>query len=258
MKKIMLFLFLIFFVVVATAHSGQFGPPEPAAKDKHWVLDVGYFYSESKWSPSNSDSFNEGVVKQNQAYVQASYGFLKNFEGYARVGGVSMKIDGSFDFDNSQDFNSGFKPFVTIGMKRFFNINHYLGISPFVQGSLFSDYSDQKTGTVTVSGLQFPVSADISFKRPWEINAGLGLQTKIKEAILYTGPFLYWSGADAETTIKISTFTFQSSAAYSDKNNVGVFVGLKLPLALVRNLNFNLEAQFRSWVSTGLAMSYMF
>ena len=257
--KLIIAMFLVFFVAVTTAHSGQFGPPEPTAKDGHLALGVGYFYSESKWSTSSS-GFTEIAAKQNQAYLQVSYGFLKGFEGYARLGGANIKLSDAFAFNSPQDFSDSFKPFGTFGVKGVFNITSCLGIGPFVQGSIFSDYSDQKIGTMTVSGLGLPVSMDIKVKRPWEVDVGLALQAKISKAVLYAGPFLYWTGADIDETARVSfrgtTFTSSASAAYSEKNNVGGFVGLGLPL--VKGLSINLEGQFKTRTSAGAALSYAF
>jgi len=258
-KVVVVAMFLVFFVAVATAHAGQFGPPEPTAKDGRLALGVGYFYSESKWSTS-ARNFTDVVAKQNQAYLQASYGFLKNFEGYARLGGANVKLSDAFTFNSPQDFNDSFKPFGTVGVKGVFNITSRLGIGPFVQGTLFSDYSDQKAGIVTVSDFDLPVSLDIKVKRPWEVDIGLALQTKISKTILYAGPFLYWTGADADGTAKVSfggrTRNVSASATYREKNNIGGFVGLSLPT--VKGLSFNLEGQFKNRISAGAALNYAF
>lgn len=262
MKKLTAVITALFAVVAVgstTAFAGQFGPPEPTAKDGHLALGVGYFYSESKLSTSAS-GFSEIVAKQNQAYLQASYGFLKSFEGYARVGGANIKLNDAFAFNAPQDFSDSFKPFGTVGVKGVFNLTSWLGIGPFVQGSIFSDYSDQKTGTVTLFGLGLPVSMDIRVKRPWEVDVGLALQAKISKAILYAGPFLYWTGADVDETAKVSfsgmTFSGSQSATYSEKNNVGGFVGVSLPL--VNSLSLNLEGQFKTRTSVGAALNYAF
>ncbi|MCL5061711.1 MAG: hypothetical protein M0Z70_07045 [Nitrospiraceae bacterium] len=258
MKKVVLVIVvLMLFTMGSVVYAGQFGPPEPAAKEGGVALGVGYFYYTAKWKPKDSD-WEEGKVRQNQAYLQASYGFIKNGEIYLRVGGADAKLKEAF-FDNS-DFKRGLKPFGTLGVKGVFNITPSFGIGPFLQASLFPSYKDDTTGTATISGI--PVSGTETLKviKPREINIGLGLQGKIGEAILYGGPVIYWEKAKADWTftgtIAGIPVSLSDSTTYKEKNNIGGFAGVRLPLG--KGLNFEVEGQLKSRFSMGGALTYSF
>ena len=140
---------LILFVTSSMVHAGQFGPPEPAAKEGKATLGIGYFYYSSKFKPTDTVNWEEGKGTQNQAYLQLGYGFTKNWEAYLRVGGADSKGKDSFltnaDDPNASgfksDFKDGLKPFGTIGVKGVFNVSPSFGIGPFIQASLGSSHN---------------------------------------------------------------------------------------------------------------------
>lgn len=261
MKKVMLVIgVLILFVTSSVVYAGQFGPPEPAAKEGKAALGIGYFYHSAKWKPKD-DAWETVKAKQSQAYLQVSYGFTKNWEAYLRLGGANAKIKNAFytsedDPDLSgfkSDFKDGLKPFGTIGVRGVFNVSPSFGIGPFLQASLYSSYKDETTGTI----LGIPASQEMKVKKPREINLGLGLQYKIGEAIIYGGPVAYWTRAKAEWTGTITGVgTDTDSTTFKEKNNVGGFAGVRLPLG--KGLNFEVEGQLKSRFSMGGALTYSF
>ncbi len=96
------------FVLTASAQAGNFGPPEPEAQAGNVSLGVGYFYSSDSLKPSD-DSFvdqpnfwQKTTFVQNQAYLQANYGFFKDWEVYGRLGGADLRSKEIFYYTNSR------------------------------------------------------------------------------------------------------------------------------------------------------------
>lgn len=254
MKRIWLVIaFLIFLAADSFVYAGQFGPPEPVSKEGKISLGLGYSYYSAKWKSKDTEDWIESKVKQNQAYIQASYGFIKNSEIYLGIGGADIKAKDAFDFNNPQDFKDSSKPFGTIGIKGIFNITPSLGIGPFLQATLlFSDYKDEKTGDI--SGI--PVSATLKYKKPWDVNLGIGFQTKIGDTVLYAGPFAYWTRAKVEAEATALGITVTDSTTYKEKNNLGGFAGFRLPLG--KGFNLEVEGQLKSRFSAGSSLVYLF
>ena len=132
-KLIIVMCFLVFFVAVATAHSGQFGPPEPTAKEGKLSLGVGYSHFLDKWAPKDT-GWTDAKLTANQPYVQVSYGFMKNAEAYLRLGAMDLKVSPAFFSGTGlsgfkSEFSDGFKPFANVGVKGVFNITPYYSFS---------------------------------------------------------------------------------------------------------------------------------
>jgi len=256
-KLIIVMCFLVFFVAVATAHSGQFGPPEPTAKEGKLSLGVGYSHFLDKWAPKDT-GWTDAKLTANQPYVQVSYGFMKNAEAYLRLGAMDLKVSPAFFSGTGlsgfkSEFSDGFKPFANVGVKGVFNITPSLGVGPFIQAGLYSDYKDSTAGTV--SG--FPATQEMKVKSPWEVNLGVALQGKIRGVILYAGPFAYWSRADVEGKIIVpGVVTVIASTTYKEKNNFGGFAGLRVPLG--GKLVLEVEGQMKNEFSGGASVIYSF
>lgn len=260
-KAVLIIATLMLFAMGSVVYAGQFGPPEPAAKEGKTALGIGYFYHTAKWK---SDSGSTKEMTQNQAYLQLGYGFIKNWEAYLRVGGADSKIKDAFETSADDpncagfksDFKDGYKPFGTIGVKGVFNVSDSFGIGPFLQASLYSSYKDETAGTYNVPPVT-PASQTMKVKKPSEINLGIGLQGKIGEAIIYGGPVAYWTKAKAEWTVTITGVgTETDSVTVKEKNNIGGFAGIRLPLG--KNVNLEVEGQYKSRFSMGGALTYSF
>lgn len=277
MKKLVLAIAIAaIFATGSMVYAGQFGPPEPAAKEGKTALGVGYFYHSAKSKPKDTvagvvstagDTFNwgEGKGTSNQAYLQLGYGFTKNWEAYFRVGGADDKAKdafytGAYSAGFKSDFKDGYKPFGTIGVKGVFNVTPSFGIGPFLQASLYSSYKDSTSGTFA----GYSVTQEVKVKKPREINLGIGLQGKIGETIIYGGPVAYWAKNKTELTGKVvgatwavtGTDTLAFSTTYTEKNNIGGFAGIRVPLG--KGLNFEVEGQLKSKLSFGGALTYSF
>jgi len=258
MKKVMLVIVvLMLFAMGSVVYAGQFGPPEPAAKEGKASLGVGYFYYSAKYKPKDTVNFREFKGAQNQAYLQLGYGFVKNAEVYLRVGGADAKVKNAFSTSGNysgfkSDFEDGLKPFGTIGVKGVFNVSPSFGIGPFLQASLYSSYKDKTSGTY----LGNPATQEEKAKKQREIDIGVGLQGKIGETIIYGGPVIYWAKHKVDWTLTTGGVSYPYSTTYKEKNNIGGFAGIRLPLG--KGLNFEVEGQLKSRFSMGGALTYSF
>jgi len=251
------------FATGSMVYAGQFGPPEPAAKEGKAALGLGYFYSSAKLKPKNTEDFWEIKPTQNQAYLQLGYGIAKNWEVYLRVGGADIKIKNAItdtDLTNTgpKDFKDGIKPFGTLGIRGLLyeSNNKSFGIGPFIQTSLYSSYKDE--WTLSELGWSDSGTIKVKVKNPWDVNLGISAQVKIGEVILYGGPAAYWNKAKAEGDAQNLTTgkSFSGSTTFKEKNNIGGFAGVRVPLG--KGLSLEVEGQMKSKFSMGGALTYSF
>ncbi|HBA39861.1 MAG TPA: hypothetical protein DCZ05_09005 [Deltaproteobacteria bacterium] len=195
-------LWTVLTLAASMIYAGQFGPPEPITNEGKVSIGVGYFHSSGKLNAENSSDLfiAQHKIQQNQPYLQAGYGFIKNWEAYLRVGGADLEVENAFSFDSSLSRSNtsrkGLRPFGTLGVKGLLYDGFYFGLGPFFQGSIFSSYEDKKT-RVRPSGLCCN-SDEVKIKNPWDVNFGIGVQTKLYGVTLYGGPFAYWTGYKAD------------------------------------------------------------
>ena len=258
-------------------YAGQFGPPEPIASEGKVSLGVGYFHFSGKLKAENPGELFSArqKIQQNQVYLQAGYGFIKNWEAYLRVAGADFEVENAFSFDSSLSRSNtsrqGLRPFCTLGVKGLLYDGLYFGLGPFFQGSIFSSYEDKKT-RVRPSGLCCN-SDEVEIKNPWDVNFGIGVQTKLYGVTLYGGSFAYWTGYKAEKVFFIPNLepegclggavgcparTLVDKTHYREKNNFGGFVGLRTPLPWVERVHAELEGQFKNKGSVGISLHYSF
>lgn len=256
MKKLLIVTFTILFAATA-AHAGQFGAPEPSAKDGKFAIGAGYFYSVAKWS-SDDAGWTETKLTSNQPYVQASYGFMKDAEVYLRVGAMDLNASPAYASGTGlsgfkSEFSDGFKPSATLGFKGVFNITPEIGIGPFLQTTLYPNFKDSTTGKV----LGAASTQEMELKNAREFNVGFALQGKIGDAIVYAGPVAYWARGDVENKITVTGGGVTTlSTAYKEKNNVGGFLGVRLPMG--KEFAAEIEGQYKSDFSGGASVTYSF
>jgi len=258
MKKIFIFFCIsLFFIMSNSLYGAQFGPAEPLsdiAKNK-FAVSTGYFYQTADMKPSGS-AWDNQKIEQNNAYIQLSYTPVKHFEVYLRGGAADFKAPDAFDLGTTTvNFGDNPKAFGTVGIKYFLYNTPTLGIAPFAQGSYYSSYKDNiefvKAGTA--------YTTEVKFKNPWDINLGLIFQTKLQKVTLYGGPFVFWFKTKAENSTSpalAGSATANSSTTYEEKNNVGGFLGFRIPIT--EKVSFDVEGQYKSRFSIGGAANYAF
>lgn len=245
-KVVFLFMAMTLFAFWGSASAGQFGAPEPVAGPGYFSLGGGYFYNADKWKlGSNSQDYK---FSQNQVYLQLSVAVNK-IEFYIRGGAADLKFENAFP---NGDFNDNYNLFGTMGVRGIIDINDYVGIGYFAQGSLFSTYKSQSTGF----GNGISTTQQLEIKNLYEVDVGLMVQGKINRMCIYAGPFVYWTHANLETTIISPGSSTPGSSSLDQPNNFGGVVGIRIPI--YKGINFEIEGQYRQEISAGGAITYSF
>ena len=248
---------LLIFAFVGTAFAGQFGAPESTAKGvgNEWQVGIGYWYHQDVMKTDTK----EYTLDQNQVYAQLGKSF-SIAEVFVRVGGSSYSVSNAFADAYPQyprtnaDWDPGWKPFGTLGLKGYLPINKVFGVGGFVQGSYyFGDYD--ASSVLTVSGI--PVTDTVKIKSVWDTYAGVALQATVADIKLYSGPYVYyWEGKGQESaTVLGSTFT-GNEMTVKNKTNFGGFLGVDIPFT--KELHFSIEGQYSEKYSVGSALTFSF
>ena len=218
MKKLILAIAIAaIFATGSVVYAGQFGPPEPAAKEGKASLGVGYFYSSAKLKPKNTVDFKEREANQNQTYLQLSYGIIKNWEAYFRAGGADIKVKKFLDDPTDTnvgpvDLKDSLKPFGTLGIKGviYESDNKSFGIGP-----LFRQAYIQATKTSGLLGSLAGAIRDITRqggKKPGILILELAL--KLRLARLFSMAALLPSGIRQKQNWKDKTLQPATAANY--------------------------------------------
>jgi len=241
-------------------YAGQFGPVEPTAEPGKASLGVGYFYSEQQFK---SGSFNLGGVqvgfdqftlRSNQVYGQVTYGFIKDFETYIRIGAADAKIKDEGWGDTS-------KIYETAGFRGVLYRQDWFSIGGFLQFNHYSNYKDSVGAVGVVNGVTVVATEDLKLKNALDCSIGFALQAKMDGFTVYAGPFAYWSRIQAEaelnaTAVGVGIVGVSDTEILKDKSNVGAFLGVKVPFT--KQLSFTAEGQYRDAFSAGGALTYSF
>ncbi len=268
MKKSFGIIVVLILIFSSAAYANQFGPPEPQVKEGQLAMGIGYFFSEEKLKPSD-DSFlgtagfwQKASFTQNQAYLQASFGILKDWEIFGRLGGADIKIKDAFDFRTAtDDAKDNYKLFGTFGFKGVLYRNPKFVLGPFstvtmgpiFKGTMYSNYSDTAVGTIGGTG----VAMTYNVKEMWDVNLAWSMQTKLSSLTFFAGPFVYWKHAKSSLDVAIAgTGVFTDSTKYEPDNWVGGFAGVRIPLT--KHLSVELEGQYTNKASAGAVVMYSF
>jgi hypothetical protein len=253
MKKIILITTLVCSVVFlfqGFSHAGQFfGALEPTARKGQFSIGAGYFFSNSDLEPKESDSFNKIKTQQNQLFIQAGYGFIKGGEVYLRGGLADAEKEKAFT--NNSDFDDDFKPFGTLGVRLSNNLNPIFSVGTFLQGTLYSSYSDEIVYSLIKEKFE-------TKNLPWEVNLGVGLQANLNSVLSYAGSMVYWERFDVKrkiTSLSDSSFV-EETAEYEEERNFGGFAGLRWSLGEVWHIE--IEGQFKERISAGGSITLSF
>lgn len=268
MKKICIIAVALLIFSGGIGYAGQFGAPEPLAKEGKVAFGIGYFYSNEKLKPSDdaflgtADFWQKARFMQNTAYLQGSYGIFKNWEVFGRLGFADLQASDTFNWNTyTDDFKDTYQVFGTLGIKGVMYSNPSFAMGPFstfsigpiLKGSYYSDYQDSAMGAIGGTAVTMTYSA----KDMWDASFALAMQTKLNSVILYAGPFAYWRNIKSELTVQITgTGIFTDSTKYESENNVGGFAGIRVPI--MKNVNFELEGQYTNSFSAGAAVVYSF
>jgi hypothetical protein len=223
-------------LIAGVAWAGQFGPPEPTADRGKFSLGMGYSLDRSEVKVDHDTL----TAKSNQLYLQGSYTFMKDWETYGRVGGASLKLD-----NDGADFRDRMRGFGGLGLKGVAYRYQNLAIGPFVESSLYRDHRDSIGGN------------DVKVKDQWDLNLGVAAQYRVPvggcDLTVYGGPFAYWN----RSTIDVTGNGLSASEDAREKNNIGGFLGVKVPI-VKQKMFLTAECQFKDKAGTGIYFSYIF
>lgn len=256
MRKMTCFTVVLFLLATGVVHAGQFGAATPSAKPGQISQEVGYFRSEGQWTTSNGGPFDDGVLTQNQVYLQAGYGLAPLWEGYFRLGGADAELENAFADPEDSTLSDGIMPFVSLGVRGLLFDSEYFDVGAFAQGSYFAPYEDSKSYVDPDFGA---IKETLELKHLWEGNVGFTLQGSLGRHAVYAGPVLYFGKgklyAEAETAA-VPGFTDKSDETYELDGNLGGIAGISLSLA--NYLNLTVEGQYRGEeYSVGASLAYL-
>ncbi len=256
MRKITCFTVVLFLFAAGVVHAGQFGAATPNAKPGQVSQEVGYFRSEAKWTTSKGEPFDDGVLTQNQVYIQAGYGLAPLWEGYFRVGGADAELENAFADPEDSTLSDGIVPFVSLGVRGLLFDSEHFDVGAFAQGSYFAPYEDSKSYVDPDFGA---IEETLKLKHLWDANVGMTLQGSIGKHCLYAGPVLYFGEAKLYTEAEAAAvpgLTDKSDGTYELDGNLGGIAGISLNL--VHYLNLTVEGQYRGEeYSVGASLAYL-
>ena len=215
---------------LSVSFAGQFGPPEPTAKEYKPSIGIGYFYSESKMKSGDTGNL---VFKSNQVYLQGSFSFVKNWEVFGRIGGADMR-------EHAYGFKDGMKAFGSLGVRGLLYDDGLFGLGPVIQANIYSKHND----TTTSGG----VPQRLTVGNSWDGSLGLAAQIKTSKVVFYYGPFVYM----ARNKLKVQN----DSNTMKEKQNMGGFLGVNV--SVIKGLNISLEGQYTGRFSAGGTVNYSF
>jgi hypothetical protein len=243
-------------VLISVSSAGMFGSPEPTTKGvgNEWQVGVGYWYHEDTLKNGGDTKF-----KENQIYAELAKGF-GNYGIYARLGGTNAKSSDIFTSNDpavtfaSNDWDSNWKPFGTLGVKGYYSVNKQLGFGAFIQGSyIFGDLEDSTT--MYVSGV--PVQATAKIRNVWDAEIGLAIQvTPVEGLKIYAGPYAYYTEGKGEASASYGGLSAAEEVTLKNKTNFGGFLGFDVTIANAWHLN--VEGQYSESFSVGAAVAFSF
>jgi len=256
-KNLILISFLLILFSGPVFAGGPSGMPEPVSRDEGGLhTAIGYWLGQTKYENSTSV-----LMRQNQIYSEAGYGFKKYADIYARVGISDFKISDVFRSQSSatstykNDFKDRWNFFGTLGAKGFYSINNIFGVGAFIQGTYyFGNFHDKVSGIE--DGKLFVT--ELKLKNLWDVSGGFGLQITAPLGIkLYAGPYGYYSETTAYPQTIVAGFPFASGKdKIKSKTNWGGYGGLFVPLG--KGFGLNIEGQYSERFSAGAAVTYRY
>jgi len=250
-KRCLFCIALVLLSGFSPAFANSFGPVKPTAKPGRISQEIGVSHFIGEWS-GNDETFDDTTVEQNRIHVQAGYGFDGNWEAYLRAGVADVELQEGFSVDDS-GMQDDLKPFASLGVKGLFFRSKNFHVGAFAQASLYSDYKDRKTVELIPGQL---VKEELLLKDFWDASAGIAFQVEKGGFDLYFGPMFYVSRAtlEAEATILSLNTKETFSTDYQEKEYIGSFFGLSIPVSTYGEIVF--EGQYESRLSLGT--SYVF
>lgn len=232
--KALVFGLLVAMLLPGVSYAQHIGPGVPAKNLSGNIASpnfgIGYGFRQAEY---------EGVDIEDQrvyAHIGVVFGdeSTPSYEVYLRLGGSAIKTDG--------DFNSSIEPLYAAGIKGEFYQGRIFGWGGVLQGLYVDSYDD----IIQVDGQII----DISLEKNWEVELAFPIHARINHGLLYLGPVFYNASADV-----VSRDISQETGSIDEDRNVGVFGGAAWRS---RNVSFEIEAKFKSDLSFGALLTFVF
>ncbi len=247
---------IVSLVLVAMAcASGAFaaqplGGPAEAEKGK-WAFDVGYFYSQDRWTSNTLSGNFDPKVSTYSYFGQLGYGVAQGWDVYLRAGVVDAKlVQSSINFSTNGNF------FIGAGVhgKLFEKKDWNLKLGPIANVTYYSPWTDRDRNMLpTGTGV-----SSISIRDHYSVNVGLGFQwTPTQFFTLYGGPFWNYEKAKLSPTGMIRGIPFSGgSTNIEGDKSFGSRLGVRIPFKDQFSVNF--EAQMKDYFGAGGWLTFNF
>ncbi len=235
------------------------GGPIEAEKGK-WAADVGYWYSQDKWSSSTITGSFDPKVTTYSYFGQVGYGIAQGWDVYVRAGVLDAKL-----VQSNVDFQADGKFFVGAGVHGtlFKKDSWHLALGPIVNVSYYSPWTDRGINVIGAglgpSGLGTGTgTTSITVKDHYSANIGFGFRwSPIQFLTVYGGPFWNYETAKLENVGYIRGRAFSGSGNnISGDKSFGSRLGIQIPFKDQFSINF--EAQMKDYFGAGGWMSFHF
>ncbi len=250
------------------ASAAEFGPPEPLAAPGKLAIGIGWSHAGERLEPvdraflGTQDFWQNTRFSQTAWYLQANLGLVKNWEAFARFGFASLRGKDTFVYDTGTDnFRDSGQFFTTVGAKGVLYSNPAFKMGPFSSFSMgpilkttfYSEYRDSSSGLLGGA----LVSMDYKVKDMWDINLAWSMQTKINSLTLFAGPYIFWKSLRSDLAINVpGVGVFADATNYRSYNNVGGFVGLRVPV--IKHITLDVEGRYVDSFGASAALMYSF
>lgn len=239
--------------------AGQFGAPEPMANPGKFSVGIGAFYSSEKLKASDdgflggADFWQKTRFTTSEGYVQGSFGIVKNWEIFGRLGGAQMFVSDAFNFNSyTDDFKDRWNLYGTLGVKGVVWSSGPFSVGPVFHASYYDRFKDSTAGTI--GGNYVNMNYEVS--EIWDMNLGVSVQAKFSGVTFFAGPFVYWRNAVSNLEITSGGRFGSDSTRYVSENNVGGFGGVRIPI--MKNFAIEVEGQYTNMFSAGALAVYKF
>ena len=242
MKRVLAVLsFLIPTILAGSAFAaGQFGSPEPLAREDGYSFGVGYFSYSEKFK--NSDGFSDISAVHSQIYGEvtaAGWNLAESGEAFLRIGGADFEGGG---------ITTGSKFYGNAGWRDRWYRKGNFAVGTVLQGSYYGGYEGKISSGLT--------SVNLKITGEWDASLGLGFQYRVLDMLrIYAGPYIGYASFKAERTATGGTPS-QSDVKYESKQWYGGYAGARA--TIIKGLNIVGEARFGSDFSGGVSLSYSF
>jgi hypothetical protein len=249
-------LVLIMVLCAAGAFAAQplGGPPE-SEKGK-WSADVGYWYSQDKWTSNTlSGSFDPKVATYSY-YGQVGYGVANGWDVYLRAGALDAKLlQSNADFDVNGKFFVGAGTHGTLFQKKEWN----LALGPIANFTYYSNWTDRggSAGNAAFLAATGTGISSVTVKDHYSVNVGFGFRWQPLEFLqIYGGPFYNYETAKLESVGRIRGFPVATSGSnVNTDKSFGSRLGIRIP---IKDFSINFEAQMKDYFGAGGWLSFQF